>query len=173
MRRFSIVYLWFTLNTGDSMKPLLTLAALAFALVMPARAAEEAHAPAGKETYASGLGEIMSLQQMRHLKLWLAGAAKNWPLADYELDELDRSARRRKVRRRLRQAHRRLQHLPPGHQSSFHRDPAADVLALYQPIVRPEEIVDLVIATPRSGGSNPEEHVRSPGLLRRPAGSSQ
>jgi hypothetical protein len=70
------------------MKPLLTFAALALALLAPARAAEETHTPAGKETYASGLGEIMSLQQMRHIKLWLAGAAKNWPLADYELDEL-------------------------------------------------------------------------------------
>src|SRR5499427_4595121 len=65
------------------MKPLPIFALLALALVLPARAAEPA-----KETYASGLGEIMSLQQMRHLKLWLAGAAKNWPLADYELDEL-------------------------------------------------------------------------------------
>jgi hypothetical protein len=65
------------------MKPLLTFAVLALALVLPARAAEEA-----KETYASGLGEIMSLQQMRHLKLWFAGQAKNWPLAGYELDEL-------------------------------------------------------------------------------------
>jgi len=73
------------------MKPPLTLAVLALAFIMPARAAEEGHgphAPGAKETYASGLGEIMSLQQMRHLKLWLAGAAKNWPLADYELDEL-------------------------------------------------------------------------------------
>lgn len=70
------------------MKPLLTFAALALALLAPARAAEEAHTPTAKETYASGLGEIMSLQQMRHIKLWLAGAAKNWPLADYELDEL-------------------------------------------------------------------------------------
>jgi len=68
------------------MKPLLTVAALAFALVLPARAAEEGHG--AKETYASGLGEIMSLQQMRHLKLWFAGQAKNWELADYELDEL-------------------------------------------------------------------------------------
>jgi hypothetical protein len=65
------------------MKPMLTFAVLALALVLPARAAEE-----GKEGYASGLGEIMSLQQMRHLKLWFAGQAKNWPLADYELDEL-------------------------------------------------------------------------------------
>jgi hypothetical protein len=30
----------------------------------------------------------MTLQQMRHLKLWFAGQANNWPLAAYELDEL-------------------------------------------------------------------------------------
>ncbi|HEX4996802.1 MAG TPA: hypothetical protein VFY29_01165 [Terriglobia bacterium] len=30
----------------------------------------------------------MTLQQMRHTKLWLAGKAGNWPLAGYELDEL-------------------------------------------------------------------------------------
>jgi len=66
------------------MKPLLTFAVLALALMLPARAAEEG----AKETYASSLGEIMSLQQMRHLKLWFAGQAKSWPLADYELDEL-------------------------------------------------------------------------------------
>jgi hypothetical protein len=35
-----------------------------------------------------GLGEIMSLQQMRHIKLWFAGHAANWPLADYEIGEL-------------------------------------------------------------------------------------
>ena len=35
-----------------------------------------------------GLGEIMSLQQMRHIKLWFAGHAGNWPLADYEIGEL-------------------------------------------------------------------------------------
>jgi hypothetical protein len=34
------------------------------------------------------LGEIMSLQQMRHIKLWFAGNAANWPLADYEMGEL-------------------------------------------------------------------------------------
>ncbi len=38
--------------------------------------------------YAPGLGELMSLQQMRHTKLWLAGQAGNWELASYELDEL-------------------------------------------------------------------------------------
>jgi hypothetical protein len=43
--------------------------------------------PAPAES-ASGLGEIMSLQQMRHIKLWFAGSAANWELAAYELDEL-------------------------------------------------------------------------------------
>ncbi len=37
---------------------------------------------------APGLGEIMTLQQLRHIKLWFAGHGGNWPLADYELDEL-------------------------------------------------------------------------------------
>jgi hypothetical protein len=40
------------------------------------------------EAYAPGLGELMTLQQMRHTKLWLAGQAGNWDLAAYELDEL-------------------------------------------------------------------------------------
>jgi hypothetical protein len=36
-----------------------------------------------------GLGELMSFIQMRHIKLWLAGEAGNWPLASYEIDELE------------------------------------------------------------------------------------
>lgn len=46
------------------------------------------HGGAQSGPYAPGLGEIMTLQQMRHAKLWFAGAARNWPLADYEVDEL-------------------------------------------------------------------------------------
>ncbi len=38
--------------------------------------------------YVPGLGEMMSLQQMRHAKLWFAGEAQNWDLAAYEIDEL-------------------------------------------------------------------------------------
>jgi hypothetical protein len=38
--------------------------------------------------FTPGLGEIMTLTQMRHAKLWFAGQAANWPLASYELDEL-------------------------------------------------------------------------------------
>jgi hypothetical protein len=49
-------------------------------------------APAARSTsgeaYAPGLGEIMTLQQMRHVKLWFAGDAGNWDLASYELKEL-------------------------------------------------------------------------------------
>jgi hypothetical protein len=38
--------------------------------------------------YTPGLGELMSLQQLRHDKLWRAGQTGNWELASYELDEL-------------------------------------------------------------------------------------
>ena len=34
------------------------------------------------------LSDIMAQQQMRHIKLWFAGDAGNWSLADYELDQL-------------------------------------------------------------------------------------
>jgi hypothetical protein len=51
----------------------------------------QAAAPQANESDnpAPGLGEIMSLQQMRHIKLWFAGQAGNWPLADYEIGELN------------------------------------------------------------------------------------
>ena len=48
----------------------------------------EAAPPSAAEPYAPGLGEIMTLQQLRHIKLWFAGHVGNWPLADYEVDEL-------------------------------------------------------------------------------------
>ena len=41
-----------------------------------------------EEPFTPGLGEIMTLQQMRHTKLWLAGQADNWDLANYEIKEL-------------------------------------------------------------------------------------
>jgi hypothetical protein len=46
----------------------------------PGESDESANAP--------GLGEIMTLQQMRHAKLAIAGSLGNWALADYETDEL-------------------------------------------------------------------------------------
>jgi hypothetical protein len=53
-----------------------------------AQDAEKQDKPAGEPDF-HGLGEIMVLQQMRHIKLWFAGGAANWPLADYEIDQLD------------------------------------------------------------------------------------
>jgi hypothetical protein len=82
------------------MKPLFSvlpvlLTALALAAcrqTAPAPAATPAPAPvtapAAEEAFTPGLGEIMTLQQMRHTKLWLAGEAANWDLADYEIKEL-------------------------------------------------------------------------------------
>jgi len=52
-------------------------------LLLPLAASAEQNEP-----FKPGLGEIMTLQQMRHLKLWLAAQAGNWALAGYELDEL-------------------------------------------------------------------------------------
>ena len=47
-----------------------------------------AAAVASRASFAPGLGEIMGLNQIRHDKLWFAGENGNWPLAAYELDEL-------------------------------------------------------------------------------------
>lgn len=41
-----------------------------------------------KEAYTPGMGDIMGATQMRHAKLWFAGSARNWELAQYELGEL-------------------------------------------------------------------------------------
>lgn len=49
------------------------------------QAAEESNAV---ELYIPGLGDLMGATQMRHAKLWFAGANGNWDLAAYEVDEL-------------------------------------------------------------------------------------
>jgi hypothetical protein len=38
-----------------------------------------------------GLGEIMAVIQQHHAKLYYAGTKANWPLAGYELDEIQES----------------------------------------------------------------------------------
>jgi hypothetical protein len=38
-----------------------------------------------------GLGEIMGVIQQHHAKLYYAGTKENWPLAGYELDEIQES----------------------------------------------------------------------------------
>ena len=52
------------------------------ATVPPAAAAPQ------DEPYRPSLSDIMAQQQERHIKLWFAGHAVNWPLADYEIGEL-------------------------------------------------------------------------------------
>jgi hypothetical protein len=49
---------------------------------------EPGAAAAAKEPYAPGIAEIMIMTQIRHAKLWLAGNAGNWELADYQIEEL-------------------------------------------------------------------------------------
>ena len=39
-------------------------------------------------TYKPGLGEFMSSIQVHHEKLWFAGNAQNWQLADFEIHEI-------------------------------------------------------------------------------------
>lgn len=43
------------------------------------------------ETYKPGLGEFMSGIQTHHAKLWFAGINQNWPLADFEVNEIKES----------------------------------------------------------------------------------
>lgn len=40
-------------------------------------------------TYKPSLGDLMATIQLRHAKLWYAGRLKNWPLAEYQLEQLD------------------------------------------------------------------------------------
>jgi hypothetical protein len=39
-------------------------------------------------SYTPGLGEFMSGIQVHHEKLWFAGTAQNWKLANFEIDEI-------------------------------------------------------------------------------------
>jgi hypothetical protein len=84
-----------------------------------------------------GLGEIMTLNQMRHAKLWRAGEAQNWSLAAYELDELQIMAEpMQEVRRaveskdrdiccHVRWPDKGLQLMPPGDELRVQRGKAA------------------------------------------------
>lgn len=43
------------------------------------------------QTYKPGLGEFMTGIQLHHAKLWFAGQNQNWPLANFEIHEIDES----------------------------------------------------------------------------------
>jgi hypothetical protein len=53
------------------------------AVAAPTEATSEAAEP-----YTPGLVEFMMHVQSHHTKLWLAGNARNWGLADYQVEEL-------------------------------------------------------------------------------------
>lgn len=42
-----------------------------------------------KNVYRPGLGEFMLGIQMHHAKLWFAGKAQNWELANFEMEEIE------------------------------------------------------------------------------------
>ncbi len=74
--------------------PILLLGAFMAGIVLPARSDEVPFAqPAPsmgqhERSYTLALSDAMQLTQLRHVKLWYAGKAKNWPLANYELAQL-------------------------------------------------------------------------------------
>ena len=73
------------------MRSLVLLGFLFVVALLPSAAFSQKSKPAAanqKSAYRPGLGELMLLTQARHLKLWLAGSAGNWDLADYQVDEL-------------------------------------------------------------------------------------
>jgi hypothetical protein len=45
-----------------------------------------------------GLGDIMVLIQMRHIKLWFAGRAQNWPLVLFELTKIEETLHEAAIR---------------------------------------------------------------------------
>lgn len=76
------------------MRIVIAAAAASLCLVALGASAQNAPAPAApqsaeKSTGIAGLAEIMTLQQLRHIKLWFAGHGGNWALADYEIGELN------------------------------------------------------------------------------------
>ncbi|WP_407181223.1 hypothetical protein [Bradyrhizobium sp. STM 3562] len=55
---------------------------------MPLAVAELGSVAAAGEQFVPQLGDIMNAAQTRHMKLYFAGKAQNWDLADYELQRL-------------------------------------------------------------------------------------
>ena len=48
----------------------------------------EDKSPQSSESYVPSLGDLMAAIQLRHSKLWYTAKLRNWPLADYELEQL-------------------------------------------------------------------------------------
>ena len=44
--------------------------------------------PESNNAFVPSLSEIMQIIQLKHIKLWQAGSAKNWSLARFEVEEI-------------------------------------------------------------------------------------
>src|ERR1700757_3723688 len=65
---------------------------LALAMSFPVAAAEkqsEQSLGRQQQTYSPSLAVVMGLIQVSHFKLWLAGNLRNWPLAEYEVSQMN------------------------------------------------------------------------------------
>lgn len=71
------------------MKPRTLLVATLLAVGWLSQAAGQAEPRDGK-----ALSELMVAMQFQHIKLWSAGRLGNWPLATYELDQIEAGLRR-------------------------------------------------------------------------------
>jgi hypothetical protein len=82
-------------QSGESAMVLLRRIAIAAAACAAASLAALAddQKPAGQPAYTPRLNDIMILTQLGHFKLWYAGAVQNWPLANYELEQIRASVR--------------------------------------------------------------------------------
>lgn len=49
------------------------------------------------QSYKPGFGDVMTSVQIHHAKLWYAGMAGNWELAEFELHEIDESLEKLKT----------------------------------------------------------------------------
>ncbi len=66
----------------------LSFAALLQPVASPAQTVPAVPSQELPKIYVPGLGEFMGRIQVDHAKLWLAGEARNWELAEYQLTEL-------------------------------------------------------------------------------------
>jgi cytochrome c553 len=65
----------------------IAIAATCAAASLPVLADDQKPPPA-QQVYTPRLNNIMILTQLGHFKLWYAGAVQNWPLANYELEQI-------------------------------------------------------------------------------------
>jgi cytochrome c553 len=61
---------------------------LAVFFISNASVLAEDKSPQSSASYVPSLGDLMAAIQLRHSKLWYAAQLRNWPLADYELEQL-------------------------------------------------------------------------------------